>query len=240
MIFSNVTISFSGYLTKQLIDNQLWLILKISVMWSCWLLCSNQITRSHCMHHSRTRETYLSFSHHVPLLHCLSDASFLLWCFCVWSLAQVEKTKRHTSRSIAQETSCLVSRAPEGEQAVTMQTIYFYIVKRNCASVSTFHRSEVKLPQHRKRPVIHPSCPPYTKTAQRINKLWSIDLHAIKCLCSACYRHRGFRLNRLNVEKAECKIAFSSHVLSVLYSAMQLVKFRMNSSCDIAVSRRWF
>lgn len=101
--------------------------------------------------------------------------------------------------SITQPGSCPVSWAPEGGQAVTMQTIYFYMVKRNCAFISTFHRSEVKLLQHRKRPVIHPSCPPYTKKDQRISKLRSIDLHAIKCLCSTGYRHRGFRINRLNV-----------------------------------------
>lgn len=153
------------------------------------------------MHHSHTTQVnpiYPSPTMSLFLIfYQMLDSYFDVFVCEVW--LKLKRIKDVLLRALHDRGSCPVSRAPEGGQAATMQTIYFYMIKRNCASVSTYHRSEVKLPQHRKRTVIHPSCPPYTKKDQRVSQLQTIDLHVIKCLCSTGYRHRGFRLNKLNV-----------------------------------------
>lgn len=118
---------------------------------------------------------YFFISHH----HLQSIGFLLFWQ--MWGAAQVEGNKAELN--ITGPGSHPVQWPLDGGQTVTGQTSYFYMVRRNCLFVSTFHRSDMKLPQHRKCPIIHPSSTWYTKKVKRITG----SGFAVKSLCVYVY-----------------------------------------------------
>lgn len=113
-----------------------------------------------------------------------------------------------------------MSWALEGGRAVTMHALYFYMVKRNCLFVSTFDRCEMKLPQHRKCPIIHPSSPQYSQKKKK-------KCHEATCQFAAFLSNT---LNKLNVveNKQNDMLHIASHVVHMNYVGL-FMKFTMKS-----------
>lgn len=157
----------------------------VRVIWSCGLLRWNQITWSLRVNHSVTNQIYSSFLSLFPrrpltVKRVILQLQLILKVRDVW--LELKRIRECSSGTLPGRGHALrLGTLTRGH----VLNIYFYMGKRNWVSVSTFHRSERKLPQHRKCPFIHP--PRYFSLQRSIGELrvifmkkkWNADVASV-------------------------------------------------------------